>query len=89
MTSTFKDWTPFGETDGFYEALADSLNFYSIEYSSRIAGYVLMPTHVHLVIFIDGKVLGNFMRDFKKFIGQKVRREFRIGSDGIWMPRYD
>jgi len=89
VTTTFKNWSPFGDTDGFYEALAESLDFYSTKYDSRIAGYVLMPTHIHLVIFIDGQELGKFMRDFKKFIGQKIRCELRIGSDGIWQPRYD
>ena len=89
VTSTFKDWAPFGETEGFYEALAESLNFYSRKYMSSIAGYVFMPTNIHLVIFIDGKELGNFMRDFKKFTGQHVRRELKLGSPNIWMPRYD
>jgi len=89
VTSTFKDWSPFGETDGFYEALAESLNFYSVKYNARISGYVLMPTHIHLVIFVDGQELGNLMRDFKKFVGQKVRHVLGIGSSGIWMSRYD
>jgi hypothetical protein len=29
------------------------------------------------------------MRDFKKYIAQKVSKELKIKSPSIWMPRYD
>jgi len=47
-----------------------------------------MPSHVHLVLFIAGRDLGGFMRDFKKYIAQKVAGDRGL-MGGIWMPRYD
>jgi REP element-mobilizing transposase RayT len=89
VTTTFKDWYPFGKIQGFYPALAKSLVFCAEKYSAMIAGYVLMPTHVHLLIFIEGSKLPGFMRDFKKFISQKVVRDLKGNSSNVWMPRYD
>ncbi|MGB7062259.1 MAG: hypothetical protein WBF13_07900 [Candidatus Zixiibacteriota bacterium] len=89
VTTTFKQWTPFGSIQGFYPALAESLVFCATKYSALIAGYVLMPTHIHLLIFIEGSKPGAFMRDFKKFIAQKVIKDLKGDSSSVWMPRYD
>lgn len=89
VTTTFKDWTPLGNIQGFCPALAGSLVFCATKYSALIAGYVLMPTHIHLVIFIQGSKLSGFMRDFKKFTAQKVVKDLKGKSSTVWMPRYD
>lgn len=72
-----------------YEALADSLAFYCAKYNAKLAGYVFMPTHLHLLLFVDGKELGAFMRDFKKFTAQKAAKDLDISVPNLWMPRYD
>lgn len=89
VTTTFKDWQPFGNMTGIYGALEDSVIFYSEKYKALIAGYVFMPSHIHLLIFIEGKELSNYMRDFKKFISQKAIKEVGIRESNVWMPRYD
>ena len=48
-----------------------------------------MPSHIHLLIYIDGNLLAGFMRDFKKFVAQKVATDLGIVSNAIWMSRYD
>ncbi|MBI5266517.1 MAG: hypothetical protein HY851_04710 [candidate division Zixibacteria bacterium] len=48
-----------------------------------------MPSHVHVILGIEGARLGAFMRDFKKYIAQKSAVVHGIRSDRIWMPRYD
>ncbi|MGB2803639.1 MAG: transposase [Candidatus Zixiibacteriota bacterium] len=89
VTTTFKEWAPFGNIQGFYPALTESLVFCATKYGALIAGYVLMPTHIHLLIFIEGSKLGAFMRDFKKFIAQKVIKDLKGDGSSVWMPRYD
>ena len=89
ITTTFKDWAPLGNLQGVYPALADSLIFCSDKYNASIAGYVLMPTHIHLVLFIQGSKLSAFMRDFKKFIAQKVMKDLKGNASTVWKPRYD
>jgi len=48
-----------------------------------------MPSHLHLLLFIEGSDLGNFMRDFKKYIAQKAFRDLDIVSKDIWNEGYD
>ena len=88
ITTTFKHWKKLGDMPGFLAALTQSLEFCCRKYETRIIGYVLMPSHVHLLLFIDGNQLSNLMRDFKKYTSQKVARDFGI-TGGIWQPRYD
>ena len=89
VTSTFKEWCNLGDIDGFYEALADSLIFYTHKYKAHLLSYVLMPSHIHLILAIAGNCLSGFMRDFKKYIAQKVARDMKLGDSGLWMPRFD
>jgi putative transposase len=89
VTTSFKDHQPFANIQGVYEALAESLIFYSRMYNATIAGYVLMPSHLHLLLFIEGDLLGHFMRDFKKFIAQKAVSDLGFKPSTLWTPRYD
>ena len=88
VTTTFRDWRPHGNSPGFYEDLVESLRFCLDKYAARLAGYALMPSHVHLVVFANGTQLSGMMRDFKKYTGQKIAADRGI-KGGIWMPRYD
>ena len=89
ITTTFTDWEKFGEIEGVYNVLADSLIFYSIRYDAKIVGYVFMPSHIHLLLIIEGDKLSHFMRDFKKYISQKSIKELGIKQKQIWKPRFD
>jgi putative transposase len=89
ITTSFRNREKLGDIPGVYDALTESLVFYGIKYKVRIAGYVLMPSHIHLLIFIDGTNLADFMRDFKKFTAQKAIKELGMEGGNIWMPRYD
>ncbi len=89
ITTSFKEWFRYGDVPGVYEALEESLSFYCREYDAGILAYVLMPTHLHFVINIEGKLLSSFMRDFKKFISQKEFKRLGLIDTAIWQPRYD
>ena len=89
VTTTFKDWIKLGDIDGFYSALSDNLLFYLNKYKAMLAGYVFMPDHLHLIIFIGGSKLAGFMRDFKKYTSQKIVKRFDVKESTIWFPRYD
>ena len=89
VTTSFADRAPLGEIAGFYEALAENLDHYCDAYHAAILGFVFMPTHIHLVIAIDGSRLSEFMRDFKKYVSQRAAKELGIKRKRIWMSRYD
>jgi len=89
VTTSFVKRQKLEDRNGIYQALADSLIFYSKKYDVQIAGYVFMPSHIHLLLFIEGDKLASFMRDFKKYTAQTTIRELELTCEFIWMPRYD
>jgi len=60
----------------YYEILAHSINFLKEKYSFQIVAFVLMPSHIHLIIHFDDRPkLSETMRDFKKFTSTKIRQQ--------------
>lgn len=88
ITTSFKDRARFGDIPRVYERLAEALTFRLNESRSKLAAYVFMPSHIHLFLFIDGKLLADFMRDYKKYLAQKGLAEL-CGAKSIWQSRYD
>ena len=89
VTTSFHEHRRYGDVEGAYEALADSLNFYTHKYEVRLVAYVLMPTHIHLLIAIEGSHLSGFMRDFKKFIAQEAFGAIGLKGHKVWQSRFD
>jgi putative transposase len=88
VTTSFHEHHPWGNLPGVYEILAEALNFRIAKTDSKILSYVLMPSHLHLLMAIDGKVLSNFIRDFKKFTAQKSLASI-CSTNKIWQDRFD
>lgn len=73
---------------GVYKALIAAIEFQLAETKAKLASYVLMPSQLHLLLFVDGKLLSGFMRDFKKYTAHKILSEI-CGGRRIWQSRYD
>ncbi len=72
----------FALGDRYYLILIRSLEFLIAEHSARLYAYVLMPSHLHLILYLPrGAEISAFMRDFKKYtsviIRQKLEEEGR------------
>lgn len=105
ITTTCKDWLHLFSIGNSMQILSENLNFYSKKYGASILGYVLMPNHIHLIIyFIIGSDRINFMRDFKKYTSIKIRQQIekykpnqletlwhKCGDQNykIWQDRFD
>ena len=89
VTTSFHEHTRLEDILGVYEALAKSLIFCIEKYKAALPAYVFMPSHIHLLIMIDGDELAGFMRDFKKFIAQKSLPERGWVGDLAWQTGYD
>jgi len=51
-TATYKNRPYFGD-EGFCRILLEELDSYSNKYSFTLTGYVIMPDHVHLLVWWD------------------------------------
>jgi len=88
VTTSFKDHAPLGNHAGVYEILATAVNFQIDEIDAKLIAYVFMPTHLHLLLAINGRKLSDFIRDFKKYTSQKALNKC-CPSQKAWQQRYD
>ena len=88
VTTGFLDRRRLGEVEGVYEGLTENLVYYCNREKAKILGYVFMPSHIHLLLLVDGGRLAKLVRDFKKRTTQKVLSNL-IGPGPQWEQRYD
>lgn len=75
VTTTCYKWFKLLESDAEKQVVADSLNFLCIKYKCHLLAYVIMPNHIHLVIYFpEENRLSDYMRDLKKFTSVKLRQ---------------
>ena len=62
------------------EFLIDELKFYARHLQSLIV-YTILPDHIHLMVEIERmENLSSFLRDFKKYTSDELRKRLRSGG---------
>ena len=80
---------PIFTSPSFIIPLLDSLNFYRYVHTFYLLGYVIMPDHIHLLIWLQGEaVLADFMRDFKKFTAVRLIRQAKVEKRQEWVAAF-
>lgn len=70
---------PIFTKPSFIIPLYDSLAFYRHQQKFKLLGYVIMPDHIHLVVWPHGRhTLSDFMRDFKEFTSKRIMRQAEV-----------
>lgn len=73
----------------FVIPIYDSLNFYRYKQAYKILGYVIMPDHLHLLIWPYGKAtISDIMRDFKKFTAVRLIRQAEAEQKQEWLEQF-
>jgi REP element-mobilizing transposase RayT len=73
----------------FIVPLFDSLNFYRYKQSFKLLGYVIMPDHIHLLIWPYGKsTVSEIMRDYKEFTAKRVIRQAEVEGIREWVAAF-
>ena len=77
VTTTIVHHDPiFGFGNKYYLILIDSLKFVLSKYQAVLFAYVLMPSHIHIVVAMpENKNISDLMRDFKKYTSTKLRQQ--------------
>jgi len=66
-------WTPIFQDDYLFRIIIDSLQFCRNQKGLFLLGYVIMPTHLHMITSNEeNTTLSDIMRDFKN--GQRSNR---------------
>jgi len=81
VTTTCFNWEILFLSYKYYQLILNSIVFLNKKYNVQIIGYVIMPNHIHLIIYFEKEThLSEYMRDFKKFTSGEIRR--MIERDG-------
>lgn len=74
----------------FIIPIIDSLNYYRYQYSCKLIGFVIMPDHIHLLIFPQvERAITDFMRDFKRFTSGRITRQARVDGRKEWLEKFE
>ncbi len=74
----------------FIIPLIDSLNFYRYNLEFGLLGYVIMPDHVHLIIWPQGSAtISDIMRDFKTFTSKRIIRQANVEKRVDWIRAFE
>src|SRR6478735_4312150 len=67
VTTTCYNWYKLLEMETCKLIVSESINFLNDKYFAATLGYVIMPNHIHLILYFKkGNQLSNWMRDLKK-----------------------
>ena len=75
ITFTVVDWLPVFVDESPNSILIDSLKYCIDNKGLRVNAYVIMPNHLHAVVFnteFDSTALHQALTDFRKFTGQAL-----------------
>jgi putative transposase len=89
LTTVVYDRLPIFARPSFVIPLLDSLNYYRYMQEFRLLGYVVMPDHVHLLIWPCGEAsVPDFMRDYKEFTAKRIVRQAEVEGIQTWVEAF-
>jgi putative transposase len=75
LTYSIVEWLPVFVTEATSRVIADSLTFCHKQKHLRINAFVIMPTHLHMIVFdadFNNERLIRTLADFRKFTGRQL-----------------
>src|SRR5205085_1976570 len=81
VTFSVVDWLPVFVSEAACKIVTESLNFCHRQKGLRVNAYVIMPTHLHAIVYHDSfqaKPLENVLTDFRKFTGRQLADYARV-----------
>ena len=83
VTWTIVDWLALFAETAYRQIVLDSLNFIKTHKHTQLNAFVVMPTHLHTILWPDDGInLSDITRDFKRFTSRAISTEAqRQGAD--------
>jgi REP element-mobilizing transposase RayT len=90
LTTVVYGRLPIFTTASYVVSVIDSLNFYRYKKKYKILGYVVMPDHLHLLIWLHGNsTISEIMRDLKKYTAVRIIRQAEVESRHKWLAVFE
>ncbi|MDH4221975.1 MAG: transposase [candidate division Zixibacteria bacterium] len=91
ITTSVKKFIKIFRERKYIDIILENLNFYRKKYGFKLIGYVIMPNHLHLMIYPDQKrvaEISRFIEDFKKFTSKKLRELMEKNKKSGWLKLF-
>ncbi|MEW5846677.1 MAG: transposase [Bacteroidota bacterium] len=75
ITITLIEWQKLFNIPHYANIIIDSIRYSQKCKGLELFGYVIMPSHLHLIVRTDMLPLGEVIRDFKKFTAVRIADE--------------
>ena len=80
ITGTFTEWLPLMNRDWVRKIVAQEITLAMKRHNAQLRGYVLMPDHLHMLIYLpEKKVLHKFLKCWRgrtaRLIIDRLKRE--------------
>ena len=72
VTLTVVRWYPVFVSGPFFKILIDALNYMRCNRGLQIHAYVVMPTHIHLIVTAIHDNLSDIVRDYKRYTAREI-----------------
>jgi REP element-mobilizing transposase RayT len=90
ITTVIYNRLPVFTRPSFIIPLYDSLNFYRHQQDFKLLGYVIMPDHMHLILWPFGTAtVSEIMRDYKKFTSTRIIRQAEVEQIEAWTAAFE
>ncbi|PKK82440.1 MAG: hypothetical protein CVT49_13725 [candidate division Zixibacteria bacterium HGW-Zixibacteria-1] len=99
VTTTIQEWTPIFQEEKLASLIVSQLKETIEHYRVSLVGYVLMPSHLHMLLgFKEIGKLSRFMQSFKilssKLLKDSIPKSisgkfFNKNNFRLWKPRFD
>jgi putative transposase len=84
VTTTCFNFNKFLASEQAKLELSQSINFLNNKYQADTLGYVIMPNHLHKIIYFKQQnFLSDWMRDLKKFTAFKIRQALECNNEAF------
>jgi REP element-mobilizing transposase RayT len=77
ITFTTVKWIDLFTIKDYCEILLESIRYCQREKGLIVYSYVIMPSHVHLIIGTKSKNMRDIIRDLKSFTSRKIKEEIK------------
>lgn len=71
ITLTVVKWIDLFTRDRYIHILEESINYSIEEKGLQVYAYVIMPSHLHMIVGTNDKPINDIIRDLKKFTAKK------------------
>ncbi|AFM02813.1 transposase [Bernardetia litoralis DSM 6794] len=80
ITLTVVGWIDVFTRKEYADILVESLEFCKKEKQLAIFAYVIMPSHIHLIVRRNEGLLSDWLRDFKSYTAKQIIKEIENGG---------